>query len=62
MEWNRDEVKLEGKDVTVVSEGVKLKGKGRQERCRIVKFPADIGGKLGTKVYFSSIDSSFKDR
>lgn len=50
-EWGREEARSEGKDVTVVEEGIIVRGpKGSEERGRIIKFNASIGGKVGAKV------------
>lgn len=50
-EWGREEARYEGKEVTAVEEGVLVRGpKGVEERGRIIKFNANIGGKVGAKV------------
>ena len=50
-EWGKEEARSEGREVTVVEEGVVIRGRdGKEERGRIVKFNANAGGKLGTKV------------
>lgn len=46
-EWGKEEAKYEGAEVTVVESGITL---NNGERGRIVRFPANVGGKLGTKV------------
>jgi len=56
MEWGRDEEKdraRHGENV-VVDVRMDVKLKGGKKKGRIVSFPADIGGKLGTKVCFVS--------
>lgn len=50
-EWGKEEARCEGREVTVVEEGVIVRGRnGKEERARIVKFNANVGGKLGAKV------------
>ncbi|KAF8321294.1 hypothetical protein DL93DRAFT_2045456, partial [Clavulina sp. PMI_390] len=50
-EWGRDEARAEGKEVTVVEEGIMIQGpKGTEERGRIIKFNANVGGKVGAKL------------
>jgi hypothetical protein len=55
-EWGKEEARCEGREVTVVEEGVIVRARdGKEERGRIVKFSANVGGKLGAKVSFFAI-------
>ena len=50
-EWGKEEARSEGREVTVVEDGVIVRGSdGREERGRIVKFNANVVGRLGAKV------------
>jgi N-acetyltransferase len=55
MEWGREEERETSKyQVTEVHTGVKLKD---GKKGRIICFPADVGGKIGSKVCQTSYSS-----